>query len=288
MSEMIFLDPEIRGSCYLAKSEEAAVLFDPGMAYYADITIEKVKKLLGERPLNAVFLTHSHYDHVGALPYIRRCWPGVKVYGADYARKVLVKPAARETILDLSREAAENNGRILDPSYPLELLFVDETVKDGDEIEIGDMTIKVIESVGHTRCSLSFIIDDKILLAAESIGTLGVHGEYMPQFLIDYGKTLETIGKCRKLGDKQLWLSHHGAVGQTSEELWQWFEDELVKAKDIILSIIRDYPLPEEQLEAMAKNFWRPKRKGGWPRPAFDLNAQAMLRTIAREFTTEK
>ena len=37
-------------------------------------------------------------------------------------------------------------------------------------------------------------------------------------------------------------------------------------------------------LEAMAQNFWRPKRKGGWPRPAFDLNAQAMLRTIAREF----
>ncbi len=284
MSEMIFLNPEVRGSCYLAKSEKAAVLFDPGMAYYADITIEKIKKLLDNRPLDAVFLTHSHYDHVGALPYIRRCWPEVKVYGADYARKVLVKPAARETILDLSREAAENNGRILDPSYPSELLFVDETVKDGDEIEIGDMTIKVIESVGHTRCSLSFVIDDTILLAAETIGTLGVQGEYMPQFLVDYGKTLESIRKCRKLGEKQLWLSHHGAAGQTSEEMWQWFEDELIKSKDIIFNIIREYAAGEDQLEAMAKAFWRPKRKGGWPRPAFDLNAQAMLRTIAREF----
>ena len=285
MCEMIFLNPEIRGACYLAKSEESAVLFDPGMAYYADITIEKIKKLLGDRTLDAVFLTHSHYDHVGALPYIRRCWPEAKVYGADYARNVLVKPAARETILELSREAAENNGRIPTSSYPAELLYVDEAVKDGDEVRIGDMMIRVIESVGHTRCSLSFVINDRILLAAETIGTLGVQGEYMPQFLVDYGKTLETIRKCRKLGEKQLWLSHHGAAGQTSDEMWQWFEDELVKAKNIILNIVSEYTSPDEQLEEMAKAFWRPKRKGGWPRPAFDLNAQAMLRTITREFS---
>lgn len=284
MSEMIFLNPEVRGACYLAKSDNAAVLFDPGMAYYAGITIEKLKRILDGRTLDAVFLTHSHYDHVGALPYIRQCWPDVKVYAAEYAKKVLVKPAARQTIAELSKEAAETNGRSWDASYPVDLLYVDEAVKDGDGFHIGDMKIRVIECIGHTRCSLSLVIDDRYLLGSETIGTIGVNGEYMPQFLVDYGKSIESIRKCRNLGEKQLWLPHHGLVGQTSEEMWQWFEDELVKAKDIILNIIREYSTPEEQLEAMAQNFWRPKRKGGWPRPAFDLNAQAMLRTIAREF----
>ncbi|MGN0205233.1 MAG: MBL fold metallo-hydrolase [Coprococcus sp.] len=284
MSEMIFLNPEVRGSCYLAKSDKAAILFDPGMAYYADITIEKVKKILGKRPLDAVFLTHSHYDHVGALPYIRQRWPDVKVYAAEYAQKVLLKPAARQTIVELSREAAGTNRRSWDTGYPVDLLYVDEAVKDGDEFCIGDMKIRVVECIGHTRCSLSLVIDDRYLLGAETLGTIGVNGEYMPQFLVDYGKSFESIRKCRQLGEKQLWLPHHGLVGQTSEELWQWFEDELVKTKDFILNIITDFASPEDQLEAMAKAFWRPKRKGGWPRPAFDLNAQAMLRTIAREF----
>lgn len=284
MSEMIYLNEENRGACYMVRSDSAAVIFDPGMAYFAETTMANIRKVLGSQPVDAVFLTHSHYDHVAAVPYIRQCWPNARVYAADYAKKVLVKPVVRETIMKLSGEAAEvNQGKIPEP-YPADLLYVDEMLEDGDEVEIGDIRIRAIETIGHTRCSLSYLIDDKILLASETLGVIHADGEYMPQFLIDYGKALESVRRCRRLGAEQLWLPHYGLAGRPDNKLWQWFEDGIVNAKETIIGILKTYVSPEERMEAMARRFWQPKRKGELPRSAFELNAQAMLKTIEREF----
>ena len=44
-------------AAYLIKGEKN-VLFDAGMAYSADKMIENIKRELGERPLDAVLLSH--------------------------------------------------------------------------------------------------------------------------------------------------------------------------------------------------------------------------------------
>ena len=72
MSQFYYLNDEILGSCHLAVGERNTVLFDPGMAWYGEKTVEKIKEIIGDRPIDAVFLTHSHYDHAGALPVIGR------------------------------------------------------------------------------------------------------------------------------------------------------------------------------------------------------------------------
>lgn len=75
MSQFYYLNDEILGSCHLAVGEKNTALFDPGMAWYGEKTVEKIKEIIGDRPIDAVFLTHSHYDHVGALPVIKKYWP---------------------------------------------------------------------------------------------------------------------------------------------------------------------------------------------------------------------
>ena len=88
MSQFYYLNDEILGSCHLAVGKRNTVLFDPGMAWYGEITVEKIKEIIGDRPIDAVFLTHSHYDHVGALPVIKKYWPDAMVFGAAYAGRV--------------------------------------------------------------------------------------------------------------------------------------------------------------------------------------------------------
>ena len=48
------------------------ILYEAGMAYSADRMIENIKRELNGESLDAVLLSHSHYDHVAGLPFVRR------------------------------------------------------------------------------------------------------------------------------------------------------------------------------------------------------------------------
>jgi glyoxylase-like metal-dependent hydrolase (beta-lactamase superfamily II) len=76
------------------------------MACFASDLIKNLKNVLGERNLNYVLMTHSHYDHIGALPLIRSAFPGVQACGAKHAQEVFQKPGALKAIRELSEQAA--------------------------------------------------------------------------------------------------------------------------------------------------------------------------------------
>ncbi|MFQ9208510.1 MAG: MBL fold metallo-hydrolase [Clostridium fessum] len=97
------------GAVFLIKGK-ANLLFEAGMAYAADQMVENIKRELGDAELDAVLLSHSHYDHVAGLPAVRKAWPGVKTYASERAKEILVKPGALKTIRRLSGEAAEAAG----------------------------------------------------------------------------------------------------------------------------------------------------------------------------------
>lgn len=65
----------IGSSCYLLKIDEIKILVDCGLKI-SDLTVENntiinLQKEIGHlRNLNAVFVTHAHLDHIGALPIL--------------------------------------------------------------------------------------------------------------------------------------------------------------------------------------------------------------------------
>ena len=283
MSQFYYLNDEILGSCHLAVGEKNTALFDPGMAWYGEKTVENIKEIIGDRPIDAVFLTHSHYDHAGALPVIKKYWPDAMVFGAAYAGHVLSKLSAKRLIHELSASAAQLNDAVLPDDYSTRGIQLDQMLIGGETINVGDVCVQSIKTVGHTKDCLSYLIDGHDLLASETIGSINTEEDYMPQFLVSCEEAMKSIDCCRNSGAKKLWLTHYGEVGETTPELWQWFEDGLTAAKHRILEIIRDNETPEEQLKAMEAVFWRPEKKGGWPQKAFDLNAESMLKTIKSE-----
>ncbi len=279
------INPEGQSACYLLYDGKCAVAVDPGMAYSAKIQAEQIRSVIGDQPVEAVLLTHSHYDHVAAIPYFKKIWPHLKIYGAAYAKKVLSKPEVRKTMRELSENAAALNQTCLDADYDESLLGVDEVVSEGDILHFGDMTVRVIETIGHTRCSLSYFVDEHWLLAGETFGLSNHDGSYNPEFLVSFKKARESIDKCRQLPVKTLCFPHKGMVEDPEESgLWQWLSDGLDESLEVICRALNSSEDPEAQLELMEKRYWMPWRPGGWPRKAFDLNAAAMLRTVAREF----
>ena len=137
--KVYYIDEDIKGTCFLVQGEQEAILFDPGMAYYGETVVQRVKEILGTQPLRAVFLTHSHYDHVAALPYVRQAWPEIKAYAAEYACHIFEKTKAKQMMFHMSKTAAEeSHHEWKSDDYKGELLYADKPLEDGDRIALGE------------------------------------------------------------------------------------------------------------------------------------------------------
>ena len=99
---------------------------------------------------------------------MRKAWPGVKTYASERAKEILVKPGALKTIRRLSGEAAEAAGLPWDSEYDDADLQIDVSLEDGETIELGDHTIYAFATIGHTKCSMSYLIDDELMLCSET------------------------------------------------------------------------------------------------------------------------
>ena len=64
-----------RANCYLVWNDTACVLIDPGD------DAERIKTALEQlgKPLEAILLTHGHFDHVGAVKALKEYDPQVPV-----------------------------------------------------------------------------------------------------------------------------------------------------------------------------------------------------------------
>lgn len=272
---------------WLIKGDNGNVLYEAGMAYSAGKMIENIKKELNGDPLHAVILSHSHYDHVAGLPFVRMEWPNAVVYGSEYAAKILEKSSVRETMKRLSSDAAKGAGMEL-PPYEDSLIKIDRTVKEGDIIRLGDTKIRVFETPGHTKCSVSYLVNDDVLMASETIGVF--KGEwYMPCYLVGYQMSLDAVEKLRMLGAKRLFVSHRGiSPDEDMDKVWEFLKRKLEETKQEIIEIIQTYETREEQMMAMKVRYHdNVVSESEQPSFAFLLNAAATLNIIEKECMEE-
>lgn len=75
-------------SSFLLDDGETAILYDTGFGFTGFGVVENIKKHLGERRLDYIFLTHSHYDHALGSAYIIQRYPETKVVAGAYAASI--------------------------------------------------------------------------------------------------------------------------------------------------------------------------------------------------------
>ena len=136
------------GETFLIFGSEKTALYDCGMAYSANSTIDNIHRELkshGRIQLDIILLSHTHYDHIGALPYILKEWPAATVYAAEKAKSVFESEGARKTMERLGEsayhefKAAYGNEfeKYEVPEIITDGLRVDIVCKDDDFIDLG-------------------------------------------------------------------------------------------------------------------------------------------------------
>ena len=150
----------IETNCYLVSGfkpgngQIPGILIDPGAE--ADRILREVAKK--NLKIEAILLTHGHYDHTGALEEVRKAL-NAKVYACDREREVLADPAK-----NLSGDLyVFGPGR--GTSYA-----ADVWVKDGDVLELAGLKLKVLHTPGHTEGSCCYYEEaEKVLFCGDTL-----------------------------------------------------------------------------------------------------------------------
>ncbi|AFM71403.1 MBL fold metallo-hydrolase [Enterococcus hirae] len=136
----------IEENCYLVYNDEALLIIDPGEdAAKIKTQIEKTQ----QQPV-AILLTHTHYDHIGAVEELRQFYQ-IPVYVSPLEQSWLGDP-----ILNLSGLGRHDDiaNIIVSPAeYEFEM----------KPYRLGNMTFRVVPTPGHSIGSVSFIFDDFVV-----------------------------------------------------------------------------------------------------------------------------
>lgn len=275
------------GEALLMIGSEKTALLDTGMAYCGEQLVENLKGELGQRPLDYVILTHSHYDHVAGLPYLRKEWPELVSMGAAYGKKVLEKPSALKLIKELSKTAwLKYRREEEDPIILMDGLKIDKVVGEKDKIELGDKEILVIETPGHTNCSLTFVLEpDHIIFPSESIGVYIEKGTFISPILKSYGEVMKSIEKCKEVGAKHIISPHYGQVPDSEvKDYWDNAKASAEEIKDFILRRTAEGATKDELLNEFIIKFRNELVADQQPKEAQILNSISVINTILKEF----
>lgn len=198
-------------------------IFEAGMTFMGPAYFQDLESHLGDpQNLRYLLITHSHYDHCGSAPYLKRRIPGLKVGASSEAAEVFKRPNAIRMIQNLSKEDEENFKSLIgEENIFFDKLEIDLLLKDGAEIDLGDgVRVKIIATPGHTRDSLSFYLPSrKALICGEAVGTINRDVSIRPQFLASYSDYLHSLQKIQELDIEILIMAHvHILKGKKAQE----------------------------------------------------------------------
>ena len=280
---------EIAGdSAFLIDDGKTAILVDSGFGFTGDAVTARIRKVLGTRPLDYIFLTHSHYDHVLGAAYVLHAYPNARVVAGEYAAKIFAKDSAKALMRELDRKFATACGV---GEYPdrLDSLRVDVAVADGDVIEAGKLCFEAVALPGHTKCSMGFYLpENRLLIGAETLGVYDGEEILFPCFLVGYRMALDSIAKARSLTVDNLLLPHFGLLDRQHTAYYlENAEKAAVETAEAIAKILRSGGSHTDAISYFKDKFYRGRIPEAYPIDAMELNTSIMVRVIERELLGE-
>ena len=185
-------------NCYLVYDEKSknACLIDA--AEYDDRIFDAI--LENSLSLEYIILTHGHFDHI----------LGAEAFKEKTGAVIVIHELEKEYLEDPEKSMTYLNNR--------ETVTADILLKDNDILNVGDISLKVIHTPGHTKGSSCFIIEkDKIMFSGDTLfkGSIGRYDFYGG----DYNILMESLQKLKSLNVNYTIYPGHGDATTLDDEI---------------------------------------------------------------------
>lgn len=198
---------------YVLKGGSRNLMIDAGLNLLGPLYLKSLDAILGDRDLlSMLFVTHSHYDHLGAAPYLKRKIAGLSLGGSSRVEELLAKSSVLESMTFLGNLQREMFREVTgDEDVSLGPIALEQRLRGGDRFELGGITCEVIEVPGHTRDSLAYSFPEiGALFPGEAVGVPEGHqGDGVQvEFLSSYGEYLRSLEKLSLLKPVIIGMAH--------------------------------------------------------------------------------
>ncbi len=286
MNEMTITDVRVQpgDAAFLLDDGKTAILYDTGFGFTGHDIAQKVQNVLGTRNLDYIFLTHSHYDHALGSAYVKKRYPDAVVVAGEYAVRIFQKPSAKAVMRDLDRKFADACGMSQYEDL-IDDLTVELPVVDGAVVRAGNMTFKVLNLPGHTKCSVGYYCPErKLFLGCETIGVFNGNDDVVPSYLVGVQMTLDSIARVKNLDIENILVPHFGLLNREQTMVYlNRAEERAIATAETIAKQLREGKTDEEILKWFKNEFYHGYIKTIYPIDAMELNTCIMIELIKRE-----
>ncbi|PID29466.1 MAG: MBL fold metallo-hydrolase [Candidatus Cloacimonadota bacterium] len=179
----------------MCNETKKGAIFDPGFDHQK--IINEIESM-GFTPVE-ILNTHGHYDHIGAVEELRK----------HFGIKIRAHKKEAEYFEDPNKNLSCYGGNKIS-------FKIDGFVREGEDIKIGNLTLKVLETPGHTKGGVCYLVDDLLIagdtIFAGSIGRCDLYGGNQDTLLNSIAEKIATLPDNIKI------ISGHGRETTVGDE----------------------------------------------------------------------
>lgn len=215
---------------YIIDNNELAII-DPGPLN--DEHFDNILRVIDERPVKFIFLTHSHIDHSPLAKQLSNKL-GTQIFAFGPSDSGLSK-----VMLLLIAEGYKSLSEGIDNDFVPDLF-----IKDGDKFILGNKNIKVIHTPGHMGNHVCFQYDE-ILFSGDHVMEWATSMVSPP-----YGDITQFMNSCKKLENNKfkLFLPGHGDPVRNPSSRLRYLVDHRLKRESQILEEIEKFSMNAKEI----------------------------------------